>query len=227
VIGFGGREFVWHPSFTGAEDEEYWPNVTIVVNDPNDYEEEIALTERFLSAVAYEYRDGIEVLNSGGAGVPSRLDPPVARALRRGLGNRLNDAPAELVVQDDDRLRLVLALHREGIGSESPFYRFMAFWNALDAAFDNNEPALDSFLDEEGLKWARDEEHRTEGWAQHLRDSNRNAIAHAVRSPGKPLRDPDDPSDRARLWRDGRLLLDLLRSRVEARWPRCIRPAKI
>jgi hypothetical protein len=58
----------------------------------------------------------------------------------------VTDAPAEVEVEDDERLRLVLALYREGLTSESPFYRFLSLWNALDAVFNNNVDAMTEFV---------------------------------------------------------------------------------
>jgi hypothetical protein len=88
---------------------------------------------RFLSAVAYETREAVEIQTGGGAGVPAEFDPPVATALRR-LGDRLQPGPAEVVVVADDRLRIVLGYYREGLGTESPYFKFLAFWNALEVA---------------------------------------------------------------------------------------------
>ena len=149
VIEFEGREFVWHPNLEpGPEGEEWWPGVTVVVNDHNDYEEERELMHRFLS-----------------------------------------------------------------------------FWNALDATFDNDKSRIEQFLDAEAPRHAGafDYNPAPANWHRYLYDSNRNAIAHAVRRPGKPLLDPDLPHDRSRLYRDSRLLERLVRTAVEQRWPRPVR----
>jgi hypothetical protein len=227
VIEFEGREFVWHPNLEpGPEGQEWWPNVTVMVVNPDDYVEEMTAMQRFLSALAYEFETAVEPMSSGAAGWPGPLDRPVAMAARRGYGDRVSEAPLGLVVEDDDRLRLVLALNREGLNSESPFYKFLSFWNALDAAFDNDEPAMAEFLNRTAPLYAG---HRSSyddppsDWADYLRESNRNAIAHAVRPAGRPLLDPDDPLDRERIYRDSRLLQDLVRARVRERWPSGVR----
>ena len=89
VIEFEGREFVWHPNLEpGPEGEEWWPGVTVVVNDHNDYEEERELMHRFLSAVAYELRQPVEVLAGGGSGVADPLARPLPHANRRGFGDQ-------------------------------------------------------------------------------------------------------------------------------------------
>lgn len=226
VIEFEGREFVWHPNLEpGPEGQEWWPGVTVVVNDHDDYDEEAELMHRFLSALAFHLHLPAEVLMLGGSGASDPKAPPAPHWPRRGLADHLHRAPAAVEVVADDRLRLVLALYREGLNSESPFYRFLSLWNALDAVLDNDPARLSGFINAEArrlagrygyIAWPID-------WARYLYDSNRNAIAHAVRQPGRPLLDPDDPSDRGRLYRDSHLLDDLVQVAVERRWPSAVR----
>lgn len=226
VIEFEGRDFVWHPNVEpGPEGEEWWPGVTVVVNDHNDYEEERELMHRFLSALAYELRQPVEVLAGGGSGEPDPLARPLPHANRRGFGDQVHEAPRGIEVTDDPRLRLVLGLYREGLNSESPFYRFLSFWNALDATFDNDRSRIEQFLDAEAPRHAGafDYDPPPANWHRYLNNSNRNAIAHAVRRPGEPLLDPDIPHDRSRLYRDSRLLEQLVRTAVEQRWPHPVR----
>lgn len=228
VIRFDGRDFVWHPNLDrGPEGEERWPGLTVVVKDSNDYEAETEAMHRFLSAVAFEIHRPMEVAALGGSGTADPLARPVLGAARRGLADLVVDAPASVEVEEDERLRLVLALYREGLNSGSPFYRFLSVWNALDAVFDNDSDRIKAFVNVEAPRWAG---HRGDAyqpppsdWAAYLYDSNRNAVAHAVRRPGKPVLDPDNPSDRARLWTDSRLLDDLVRAAIRERWDRPVR----
>jgi hypothetical protein len=222
VIEFEGRDFVWHPTLEpGPDGEEWWPGVTVVVKDHNNYDEEAELMHRFLSALTFELRQPIEVLNFGGSGQPDPLAPPVPRAARRGLGDLVVTAPLGVETVADQRLRHVLALYREGLNSESPFYRFLCFWNALEAVFDDNRTKVTRFLNENAPNYARRDDYDPppSDWAEYLRNSSRNAIAHAVREPGRPVLDPDLPLDRERLYRDSRLLDDLVRAAIVERWP--------
>jgi hypothetical protein len=227
VIRFEGRELVWHPNLEPDPDgQHWWPGLTVVVNDPDDYAAEAELLHRFLSALTFQLKRPFEVVISGGSGTADPLAPPVPRALRRGLGDLVTDAPAEVEVEDDERLRLVLALYREGLTSESPFYRFLSLWNALDAVFNNNVDAMTEFVNAHAPSLAAGREGYDpppDNWASYLYDSNRNAIAHAVRRPGSPVLDPDAPGDRARLHRDSRLVGDLVRGAVSEQWGRPVR----
>lgn len=223
VITFEGRDFVWHPNLEpGPDGEEWWPGLTVTVEDMNDYEAEAESMHRLLSALSFEYRQPMEVAAFGASGEVDPFAPPIPRAARRGFGDLISEAPKGVEVVDDDRLKLVLALHREGLCSESPFYRFLSYWNALDAAFDNDESRMKSFVTSVAPTTGHRESYDPPppDWWDYLRDSNRNAVAHAVRRPGKPVLNPDVPRDRERLYRDSWILDDLVRRAVEDRWGR-------
>jgi hypothetical protein len=114
----------------------------------------------------------------------------------------------------DARLGLALAHYREAVSSDSHFYRFLAYWNALDVLFQGNLGGMTSYLDTAPARapgWFRGLAAPTEGWGHYLRESNRHAIAHAVRHAGKPSRNPDDPTDRLRLNDDSRMLQRIVR----------------
>jgi hypothetical protein len=225
AIRFDGRDFVWHPN--AEVDPERGPDVptiTVMTGSSSDYHVEMLAVERFLSALSFRYRGPFTVLSSAGASWPGPFDPAVARAPGTQRFGIAYEAPEEVSVVDDERLRLVLALHREGRSSDSPFYRFLAYWNALEASFDLDSRQLAAFIDgspKRARGWFRDFETPEEGWAEHLRRSNRDAVAHAVRSsPRATVRDPDEPRDRGRLGRDSGLLANLVLDRVEQRWGR-------
>jgi hypothetical protein len=218
-ILFDGREFVWHANTEPTQHGVLWPSVTVMVADGNDYDAEKLATRRFLSALSFAYDTAMGEIDSGASGYKQRLDPPLVISPGRHLAGMVHDAPSELIVAGDNRLRLTLALAREGVSSDSPFYRFLAIYNALDAAFDNDEALRDQFI-LHGLANERlPATASPPDWAAYLRDSNRNAIAHAVRVLGKPTLDPDEPTDRDRLAADNRLLIRLVHDRVNQRWP--------
>jgi hypothetical protein len=223
VIGFEGRRFVWHaPEPSGGEGgEERFPTVTTTIENANDYSAERLAMERFLSAVSWWTEQAIEWQTAAGAGVPQEMDPPVATALRRGLGNHLFDAPGELVVEDDPALRRVLGYHREGLNTGSPFFKFLAFWNALDIACDNYPDCLRGWIrtNVANYEYLRNgDEPPPNDWWDHLHNERRSAVSHATRDrPGLEI-DPDDPEHQAGLECDGNFLRELARIRVRERW---------
>jgi hypothetical protein len=252
AIMFEGRRFLWHavpslrldfasPTLVGrarvflAEKlqrvartldpvvtQERWPTVSTPITDANDYEAERLAMARFLSAVAYETRRGVEVLTGGGASVPQEFDPPGATAVRPRIGAYMLRAPMEVVVVNDDRLRLVLGYCREGLSTESPYFKFLAFWNALEVACDD--------LPARAAPWVRTTMQQSPGlarsptapadWWDHLENERRHAVAHAIRDPswGVPDLDADDPNTRSSFYADAGLLDDLVRLRVHERW---------
>jgi len=226
IIHFEGMDFVWHPNLDRESHDA--PTVTVMVADQRgDYLPEAIAMEQLLSAMTYLYNHPIESLYGGASSFAGPLDRAVIRAGAGTPGGAVGvlacNPPGEVVVVSDDRLRLVLALYREGLAAESPFYRFLALWNALDAAFDGDEDQRDGFIRGSPTRapgWFGHYENPPPDWVSYLQDSNRNAVAHAIRrSPTLPVLNPDAPRDRGRLVQDNRLMKDLVRDRVEERWP--------
>ena len=223
AIEFEGRRFVWHAN-PPQDGEEFFPTVTTTIEDANDYAAERLAMERFLSGLSFMTRKKIEVVTAGGAGMPAEFDPPVVKHPRRGLATRMEEAPRELVVAEDDRdrLRLVLGYSREGFNTASPYFKFLAFWNALEVACEDYPGGMRAWLGE------RMAEHPylrggdlppPDDWWDYLFEERRSAIAHAVREPGRAEDlDPDDPDMQGRFGTDARLLDDLVHMRVQERW---------
>jgi hypothetical protein len=221
VIEYEGRRFVWHALGPNDAGEERWPVVTTMVADPDDYADERLAMARFLSALAFTTGQAIEVVITGGAGHKHEMDTPFVNALRRGLGNHIHGAPAEVVALDDPRLKLVLAYHREGLNVGSPFYKFLAFWNALDVACEDAQGGLRAWIraTAPGFAHLRTDLPAPDDWWTHFQNDRRSAVAHAVRDPGRGVDlDPDDPADRGNLGTDALMLRHLVQVRIRERW---------
>jgi hypothetical protein len=222
VIEFEGRRFVWHAVGADYDGEARWPVVTTMVADPDDPAAERLATERFLSTLAYTTHQPIEAVIWGRAGWPQEMDPPSVAAMRRGLADHLNPAPAELVTVGDDRLIVVLGYYRDGLNTVSPFYKFLAFWNALDVACENFEGALPAWVRANAPNHVHLRGQAAEpvdDWWDYLQNDRRSAVAHAVREPdrGEEL-DPNDPDDRDKLGTDASFLDELVQVRIRERW---------
>jgi hypothetical protein len=222
VVEFEGRRFVWHALSPNEGGEDRWPVVTTMVADPDDHAAERLAMERFLSALTYSAHQPIQVLITGCAGWKQEMDPPLVNALRRGLADHLHAAPAELIATDDERLMTVLGYNREGVNSGSPFFRFLAFWNALDVACEDVEGRLPGWIRANAPNYAhlRSETAAVpEDWWNYLQNDRRSAVAHAVRDPGRGEElNPTDPDDQAKLETDARFIEELVRVRICERW---------
>ena len=144
VIQFDGRAFVWH-DLRQPESDGVDPVVTTMVDDATDSGSEMLATNRFISALSFVTDQPMAIGVNAAAGFKGELDRPLLGqpALAATVIVR---APTAIDVSADGRLRLVLGLFREGRAANSPFYGFLALYNALDAAFDNNERQRNAFI---------------------------------------------------------------------------------
>src|SRR5262249_16001205 len=144
------REFGWIvPASTHDGDLVPGPTVTTMVESDTEagWNKAIEAVQRLLSALAFTYNTRIESRpTAGGSGATDLLAHARARDISDTYGIRLERSPRQVSVPANPRLRLALGLYREGLNAASPFYRFLAFWNTIDAAFDGNEHARDAFL---------------------------------------------------------------------------------
>lgn len=222
-IEFDGHTYAWHDGV--REDERLcWPVVsTKVVGEVNAHQVVTGIN-RLLSALSFHFDLPMSIDTTAGAGWKDEFDPPLLG--QPGYGARqLESALDRVEVRADDRLRLTLALWREGRSARSPAYRYLAYYNALDAAFDDDQHARATFIADQlrHEKLPVGAETRQYGWARYLQDVLRNAVAHAVRPQGRPMLDPDETMDRGALTAGAIKLATLVRSRVEDRWPRPVK----
>jgi hypothetical protein len=222
VIEFEGRRFVWHAVGVDEQGEAHWPVVTTMAERADDYWAERMAMERFLSALAYTTHQPIEVVIWGATGWASEMARPTVGALRRGYGDYLSPAPLEVVTVGDDRLMTVLGYYRDGLNTDGPFYKFLAFWNALDVACEDAAGGLRAWVEAAAPRYKHvrgQGASQVEDWWNYLQNDRRNAVAHAIREPGRGEElDPNDPDDRGKLGTDARLLDELVQARIQERW---------
>lgn len=217
AIEFNELRFIWHDGREGA-DRQYWPIVSVEAAGGEG--QAAAKINRFLSALCFIYDVPMLVASAAGTGFKKELDPPLIA--QPGYGVRVLMPPVSAIaVAVDERLRLTLALNREGQSATSPFYRYLALYNALEAAFDNHEQERDEFMRTNlaAVVPPSSSDRSSFDWADYLRDSLRNAVAHAVRRTGKPVLDPDESADRSALHQAAEHIAGLIRLRVQERWP--------
>jgi hypothetical protein len=245
VVEFESRELVWHaPGVSeplGTElPREYTPTVTTVMQPGDEIEELFSLVLRFLSAVAFHFQTEAYAQGFGASGETDAMHPAVSRQAWGGLySTAIQLAPRGLAVTDDDRLRLSLALYREGRSARSKYLAWMALWNVIQAVHDGDDKRVDQFLNTEASKVlnapgglnafitsvlkAPHAANPPADVARYFRDHGRDAIAHVIRhTAAMPHINPDDLDDRFRLDADTYVLHALARRAIDQRWPNAV-----
>lgn len=138
-IHFDGRLFVWHafsevdpdPAFGS---QQLGPTVTSVLGDDTDA---IVATEleRFLSALTYRYDVPAEVTHYGSSWTDDPFVPPFSRGPRPPGWARKPPPDWLSCKRNSAGLLKALGWYREGKNAGSPFYRFLAHRNALEAVY--------------------------------------------------------------------------------------------
>jgi hypothetical protein len=231
IIEFEGREFGWVERKRFPHQDEHepppGPMVTTLVENGTEKDWDQAAEaaaeplQRLLSALAFHYNTRIESRRTkGGSGESDLLHPYGAVEPSDTFAGQCVSAPVRVHLEDDPQLRVALALYREAMSAGSPFYRFLAFWNVLDAVFNGDEAARDAFLGARATGIHAVPNAAGTDVATYLRQDSRHAIAHVVRDrPQDTTIDPDAPADRERLELDAYCLHDLARIAVLERWP--------
>jgi len=219
-IVFDGRLFVWHafpePQVDPILDAlELGPTVTSVLGD-DSYEDVATELERFLSALAYYYQQPAEAVSYGSHSAGDPYDPPHASARRSHSGWMLAEPyDAMSLRRDSEPLLKALAWYREGLNAGSPFHRFLAHWNCLEAALADRRARFVNLAARE-RRWQWGSYAIPANPADHFREASRKANAHVRRRLVPPLIDPDADEDRQRLDRESRFLEVLARTAIEA-----------
>jgi hypothetical protein len=225
VIEFGDRTFGWlgHGRFPHqAEDEPPpGPTVTTILNDhtPDDWGRAAEALQRFLSALAFHYDTRIESRHTkGGSSESDLLHPYGAIEPSDTYGGYLVSAPKRVHLNSEKECQIAVGLYREALAAGSPFYRFLALWNVLEARFDGDETARTDFIKSSSVGRLAHPFVSSEALPDYLRWDSRHAIAHVVRKDRRTI-DPDAPQDRERLDLDALILHELARLAVLDRWP--------
>jgi hypothetical protein len=195
-----------------------------VIEDDGDAREAADSLQRFLSTLAYFYDQPAEAVSYGGDGETDPYHPPPLRSLRTHAGWMLAEPFKLMALRPEPALRLAIAYYREGLNAGSPFFRFLSFWNCLDAVLQiQADPSpRDAFLREVAplFKGWWDEQHPfPDDPAKAFRDDSRNAIAHVLRRTDKTMIDPDLAEDRTRLDRESHILHRLARAAIQREYP--------
>jgi len=222
-----GREFGWLAIGPTPMGTPTAPTATTIVtpDSPEEWRESVGDVQRFLSALAFHYDTHVDSgSQTTGTGEPDLLHSRGFYRPHDHVSFRMELAPVQIDIDKSSRLRVALAVYREGLNVTSPFLSFLAFWNALDASFDGDEGARDAFLAAEAAISGTDPRtSRSQSIATYLREHTRNPVAHTIRRDSTMTHiDPDLPGDRVRLERDSELVRRFARKAILARWPNAL-----
>jgi hypothetical protein len=170
------------------------------------------LLMRFLSTLCWVEGRGALADGIGGGSRPN----PMGRKNQFGLSICEQFELDYFPEVTDPKAQLALALMREGRGLNHPAYAFVSFYRVLEAAGVNRDDWINGQLDKVRDHAAREVRDRlrieTDNVGGHLRESGRNAAAHAR---SEPIIDPDDPSDARRLFSELPLIAALAELAIE------------
>lgn len=170
---------------------------------------------RLCSALSWQEGAGLAVVAWGGGNLPRPIGVRMGRVITDFLDVE------QLQVANTDIDAAALALYREGLSLDNPFYGFLSLYKAISVVIPKGKErgawisgALDR-LDDHRAKERRDVL-RASGTdvGLYLQNECRNAIAHAGR---QPYVNPDEADDHFRLTRDLPLLRNLAELAIEER----------
>jgi len=178
---------------------------------------------RFLSAMAWKDGIGYRALGSGGAGalLDQQDNPHFCFGARREFAyctisrydfEHLQNPP-------EPKQKLSLALYREGLATNDPFYRFLSFYKIINILHSTG-PAQELWINTnlgritDSVARARAQQLSTTRTdiGHYLCLEGRNAIAHSF---NQPIRDPDIPNDLETVHQDIRLMRALAELFIE------------
>ena len=203
VIEYDGKWFVLFP-----QSDEESAGIALRADEYGlNGNEARQLIMTFCSALSWAEGAGIEIVEWGGGNIPR----PILVRRGRSVVEFLQADHLPVVRKDKDKA--VLALYREGISLDNPFYSFLNLYKAISVIFPKKnqraewiESALNELDDQRAI--SRLEELNNDGIdiGQYIRDEGRNAIAHAERDP---YVNPDQVDDHFRLQKDIPLMKNL------------------
>jgi hypothetical protein len=171
---------------------------------------------RFMSSMSWLEQRGVAMVHGFGGG---SLPRPSGRPNRVGIGITQQFDLTDLPEPDDARACLALALMREGRALNHPGYAFLSFFRVVEVALPNGRrrgewiAAKISTL--KGTAKTAAEKIAASGVpdiGEHLRASNRHAMAHA--QEGRII-DPDDYEELRRLADELPIITDLATTAIE------------
>ena len=220
AISIGRKEEIY---FTFENRTFRWINGTaeskallsVGVRNLRDHKDEDESLNRLISVLVWEHRH--RIVKGDGIGGPKR-PLPLTWGPRTSFGLHID--PQHLFGKAGNYSKerwLALALYKEGVNSSSVFYRFLNFWKMIEVAVKKKDERwawINSHVSTLALYKDRIDTIRftNPDIAEYLDYSGRCAIAHVFR---RPIVNPDDSEDYARISQDVTVVEALARLAVE------------
>jgi hypothetical protein len=170
---------------------------------------------RFCSALAWAEGAGIDIMVWGGGNLPRPIHVRHGRAIVDFLQTDHLPKP------DTNEGRAAIALYREGVSLDNPFYAFLSLYKSISVILPKGKERAEWIdkslgdLDERQAKERRDALTKSGiDVGQYIWEMGRNAIAHAER---EPYVNPDEVDDHFRLYQDIPLIKNLAELAIEKR----------
>jgi methylamine utilization protein MauJ len=194
---FRGRKLRW---INRTDQEESILIVPVV--DPRNTDSEHRLALSFLSVLAFATGHPVSI-RSAVITSRSHFIPGIRQSRRLGATLYKDDFDPFVYGEDSENLDLPLALYREGVNGRSIYYSFLSFYKVVQLAFREDKEKIRVWVNEnvrylggEVGEWLALEGISEDRIANQLYKSCRCAIAHVK---GKPVVNPDEPSDWRRI----------------------------
>jgi hypothetical protein len=207
-------EFRQHTLALLPEENQQYPAVAFLKPASMADEEARTLIQHFLSSLAWAEGGAINVEAWGGGGRPHRLSRSNFGQIRRPKF-QIDYLPDP----QDQRVRLALALYREGLGLKYDAYAFLSLYKIINLIRRSGSDQIAWIGSHLGRVWAREAIERInalttagEDVAKYLYVSGRCAVAHAGMSPTV---DPENLEDARRLRCDLPLIKNLAEIAIE------------
>ena len=196
IVNYDGVEFILFPE---GDNESAGIGVQIDKHSLDAKEARKRIME-FSSALAWAERKGIEIVDWSGGNLPRVMHVMRGRVIVDFLQTDHLPKPRE------PEQRAALALYREGISLNNPFYAFLSLYKAISRIIPDGKErakwigqALDDIDDHQAKKRLDALTKDGRGVGEYIRQAGRNAIAHAEKDP---YVNPDELDDHYRLYSD-------------------------
>lgn len=205
-FSFEGKTFRW---INGTPESK--PILSVGFKEMNKPKDAEISVNKLLSFLVWQHQ--IPIRKTYGTSGPRRSIPlSWGPRMVGGLKIDAQHLLSRYVKSNSSKMELALSFYKEGLNSESVFYKFFNFWKIIEVAI-NQKKSRDDWIRSTSLHIRMEKQRVAEIMARedivvYLDYSCRSAIAHVYH---EPFIDPDDLEDNIRISKDVHLVEELAR----------------